>query len=145
MLRVIDLGDGPLATCCRRAGAGGHSLTPFPFRSRHATVNCDDRPPLDHALTDGEDFELCTVAGRWRSCFAINPCESRSTGSARLSPTGTGWTEPKRERLNCGDMNMSCDPRKEAEGGRILLILRSYILSLTSLYSLLTTAIDPFR
>ena len=62
---MIDISDGlaaDLATSSRKAAAWGRPSTPP--RSRSTRRLGMSRRPLDHALHDGEDFELCLTLSR---------------------------------------------------------------------------------
>ena len=92
---MIDISDGLTSDLGHILDESGEARRDArcraPFRSTPTPTQLsaeDGRPPLDHALNDGEDFELCLVVARRggrttprRAHRTTSPC----TGSARSS------------------------------------------------------------
>ena len=63
---MIDLSDGlsrDLAHLCRESNVGADLYAAaIPIHADVAKL-ADEKPPIDHALNDGEDYELCFTSG----------------------------------------------------------------------------------
>jgi len=87
---AIDLSDGlslDLARMMQASGSGAvldlPSIPIHPDAVRMAALPGDDRSPLEHALSDGEDFELL---------LAMPPDDARRLAAEAVAVTGTPFT-----------------------------------------------------
>ena len=95
---MIDISDGLVTDLRHIAAASGTGATlvqdAIPVADAAKSMK-DDRAPLDHALYDGEDFELLfTIAQEKKSAF-----ESAWTASQKLPCVQVGYITPATGRL----------------------------------------------